>query len=72
MKGKVKWFNTTKGFGFIISEELPDKDIFIHYSAIVGKGFKNLIDGQSVTFDLVQTDKGPAAKNIFAEAINEK
>ena len=56
MKGKVKWFNNEKGFGFI---EYNDKeDIFVHYSAILTPGYKTLVEGQYVEFDLVRTDKG--------------
>ncbi len=62
MKGKVKWFNNDKGFGFI---EYSDKeDIFVHYSAILSQGFKTLVEGQYVEFDLVRTDKGLQAKNV--------
>lgn len=62
MKGKVKWFNNDKGFGFI---EYNDKeDIFVHYSAILTQGFKTLVEGQYVEFDLVRTDKGLQAKNV--------
>lgn len=62
MTGKVKWFNSEKGYGFIISEE--GNDVFVHYSAIVGEGYKQLEEGQAVTFDLEVGDKGQQAKNV--------
>ena len=62
MRGKVKWFNNTKGYGFI---ENPDgEDIFIHYSSILSEGYKTLVEGQYVEFELVRTDKGLQAKNV--------
>lgn len=60
--GTVKWFNESKGFGFITQEDGPD--VFAHYSAIAGDGFKSLADGDEVTFDVVEGDKGPKAENI--------
>ena len=62
MKGKVKWFNNDKGFGFI--EYSDQEDIFVHYSSILTHGFKTLVEGQYVEFDLVRTDKGLQAKNV--------
>ena len=62
MKGKVKWFNNDKGFGFI---DYIDGDIFVHYSSILSRGFRSLIEGQYVEFELVQTDKGLQAKNVI-------
>ncbi len=62
MKGKVKWFNNDKGFGFI--EYNSQEDIFVHYSAILSQGFKTLVESQYVEFDLVRTDKGLQAKNV--------
>lgn len=62
IKGKVKWFNNEKGFGFIEYKE--GEDIFVHYSAILSEGYKTLVEGQYVEFDLVQTDKGLQAKNV--------
>jgi len=61
-KGTVKWFNESKGFGFITSED--GSDVFIHYSAIQGSGFKSLAEGQAVTFDVEQGPKGPKAVNV--------
>lgn len=61
-KGKVKWFNTEKGYGFIQRED--GKDVFVHYSAIQGEGFKNLTEGQEVEFDIVEGEKGPQAANV--------
>jgi len=62
--GTVKWFNETKGFGFIEQESGPD--VFAHFSAIVGDGFKTLVEGQRVQFDVTQGQKGPQASNIVA------
>lgn len=61
-KGTVKWFNRTKGFGFIERED--GDDVFVHYSAIEGDGFKVLDDGDQVEFDVIQGEKGPQAKNV--------
>lgn len=60
--GTVKWFNETKGFGFIEQEGGPD--VFAHYSAIAGSGFKTLAEGAKVEFEIRQGDKGPQAENI--------
>ncbi len=62
MEGTVKWFNESKGFGFIETEE--GKDVFVHFSAIQGDGFKTLREGQKVQFDVVDGQKGPAAENV--------
>jgi CspA family cold shock protein len=60
--GTVKWFNESKGFGFISQDEGPD--VFAHYSEISGNGFRNLTEGDEVSFDIVEGDKGPKATNI--------
>ncbi len=62
-KGKVKWFNDTKGFGFITPED-GSKDVFVHHSSIVSGGFKSLAEGDAVEYDLQQGAKGPEAKNV--------
>ena len=61
--GTVKWFNESKGFGFITPEN-GQKDCFVHHSAIQGDGFKTLTEGDRVEFDIVQGQKGPAAENV--------
>ena len=62
--GTVKWFNESKGFGFIAQEGGPD--VFAHFSAIQGDGFKTLVEGQKVEFTITQGQKGPQAENIVA------
>jgi CspA family cold shock protein len=61
--GTVKWFNDAKGFGFITPAD-GSKDCFVHHSAIDGKGFKTLAEGEKVEFEIVQGQKGPAAQNV--------
>ncbi len=63
MQGKVKWFNAEKGFGFIETDD-DGKDVFVHFSAIQDEGFKTLEEGQEVTFDVVEGDRGPQAENV--------
>ena len=60
--GTVKWFNESKGFGFISREN--GSDVFVHYSSIAGNGFKSLFEGDSVSFDLEDSSKGPKAVNV--------
>jgi len=61
-KGTVKWFNEKKGFGFIKRED--GEDLFVHYSSIDMDGFKNLVEGDDVIFDIEETDRGFQAKNV--------
>ena len=62
MQGVVKWFNNTKGYGFIGRDDGPD--VFVHYSAIVGEGYRTLNEGDTVEFEIVQGAKGPQAANV--------
>ena len=63
-KGVVKWFNENKGYGFIQREDGPD--VFVHFSAIDGSGFRSLKEGQEVEFEITQGQKGPQASNVKA------
>lgn len=63
MTGTVKWFNDQKGFGFI-SRADGQKDCFVHHSAIEGSGYRSLTEGETVEFDVVEGQKGPAAENV--------
>ena len=65
--GKVKWFNPKKGYGFIATDD--GRDIFVHYSSISSNGYKTLAEGDSVTFDVVEGDKGLRAENVVAKAV---
>ncbi|MGI8362210.1 cold-shock protein CspD [Bacillus cereus] len=62
LTGKVKWFNSEKGFGFI--EVSDGNDVFVHFSAITGDGFKSLDEGQEVSFEVEEGNRGPQAKNV--------
>ena len=63
-RGKVKWFNDKKGFGFISDPNVPG-DIFVHFSAIQGDGYKTLHEGDEVEYELMQDEKGAKARNVF-------
>ena len=64
-QGTVKWFNADKGFGFITRED--GSDVFVHFSAIQGEGFKTLEEGQHVTFDVEESERGPQAANVVKD-----
>ena len=70
LEGKVKWFNPKKGYGFIAATD--GRDIFVHYSNIVGDGYKTLNEGDSVTFDVVEGEKGLRAENVTGELTPEQ
>jgi len=63
LTGTVKWFNAEKGYGFITRDD-GQGDVFVHFSAIVGTGYRTLEEGQKVTFDIVEGEKGPKAQNV--------
>ncbi len=63
VRGKVKWFNDQKGYGFIAKED-GSGDVFVHFSAIESEGFKTLAEGDNVEFDVIESDKGPKASNV--------
>ena len=64
MHGTVKWFNSSKGYGFITSNDVQD-DVFVHYTAIDGDGYKSLNEGDEVSFEIIQGKKGPTATNVI-------
>ncbi len=64
--GKVKWFNDSKGFGFITPND-GSADVFVHHTAIQAQGFKSLAEGQSVSYDMTNGPKGPSAANVVAQ-----
>ncbi len=68
--GTVKWFNDRKGFGFIRIDD--EQDVFVHYSALEGEGFKTLKEGETVEFDMVEGAKGPQAANVAKNATTEQ
>ena len=70
-KGKVKWFSNVKGFGFI-EKEGGGQDVFVHYSSIQGEGYKTLEEGEAVSFDIVQGERGPQAANVIRTGKGEK
>lgn len=63
MRGKVKWFNNQKGYGFLTRDDGAG-DVFVHYSSMVGEGFKSLAEGDAVEFEVIDSDKGPKAANV--------
>jgi len=66
--GKVKWFDIKKGFGFIAQES--GQDVFVHYTSIEGEGFKNLMEGEVVDFEIINSDKGPKAQNVISRGLD--
>ena len=64
--GIVKWFSRLKGYGFINPDESEDQEVFVHYSAIEGEGYRNLYEGDRVEFELVDRGRGPQAQNVTA------
>jgi CspA family cold shock protein len=69
VEGTVKWFNPRKGYGFIAAGD--GRDIFVHYSSISADGYKTLVEGDSVTFDIVEGEKGPRAENVVPKSSAE-
>jgi CspA family cold shock protein len=68
-EGTVKWFNPRKGYGFIASED--GKDIFVHYADISGEGYKTLVEGDEVSFDIVEGEKGLRAENVVHKSVSQ-
>ncbi len=71
-EGTVKWFNPRKGYGFIATQD--GRDVFVHYASISGDGYKTLAEGNPVTFDVVEGEKGPRAENVVNQSpsVNQK
>ncbi len=69
MLGTVKWFSAKKGYGFLVPED-SDKEVFVHYSAISGDGFKTLEEGDRVQFEIFEDEKGPRAKDVVVSQKN--
>jgi CspA family cold shock protein len=69
LEGKVKWFNPRKGYGFIATTD--GRDIFVHYSSISGDGYKTLVEGDPVTFEVVEGDKGLRAENVVSKSASQ-
>jgi len=67
MDGTVKWFNPQKGYGFIATSD--GRDVFVHYSSITGDGYRTLFEGQQVTFDIVEGEKGLKAENVITKSM---
>ena len=70
LEGKVKWFNPRKGYGFIATED--GRDIFVHYSSISGDGYKTLTEGDNVTFEIVEGEKGLRAENVVSKSASKR
>ncbi len=70
MRGRVEWFDNRKGFGFIGRDDGPD--VFVHYTAIVGEGYKTLNEGDTVEFEIVQGPKGPQAANVIRRTLESR
>ncbi len=68
-EGKVKWFNSRKGYGFIAT--VDGRDVFVHYASITGNGYRTLVEGDSVNFDIVEGEKGPRAENVVKKSDSE-
>jgi CspA family cold shock protein len=65
-EGKVKWFNPRKGYGFIAADD--GRDVFVHYSDITGDGYRTLVEGDPVSFDIIEGEKGPRAENVIQKS----
>ena len=68
-EGKVKWFNPRKGYGFIATDD--GRDIFVHYASISGSGYRTLVEGDPVTFDIVEGEKGLRAENVIQQSASK-